>query len=133
MFEDVRGAIEKLYEFAPRPNIEGLIISKPYDLETDWPDQYWPNTDLPGVYLFANEEGKTLYIGKASCNSTVGYRLGAYWKNSPEKKALPKTEKAKGVRYVSTITIPQEYAFEVPSIEEWLISTVKTPRNKVGI
>ncbi len=132
MFDDVKTALSQMNSQFPRPGIDPLEVSEAYDLTKHWPNEYWPNSELPGVYLFADDKGKTLYIGKSSCKSNVGHRLGAYWKNSPDNKPIPKDPKAEGVRYVATITVPESHAFEVPAIEEWLINHVATPRNKVG-
>ena len=131
LFKDVQCALDKLNKDFPRPNLMLKISDFIYDLEKDWPDKYWPDTCLPGVYLFATENGETRYIGKAS--REVGYRLGTYW-NNDNGKAVPQNDKSEGVRYIATITVCKDRAFEASSIEEWLIREIKPkpPGNKIG-
>jgi hypothetical protein len=132
MFEEVRKAVDDLNQIAPRPGIPALEISEPYDLEDDWPEKRWPGTNQPGVYLFTDSKGSVLYIGKASCRNNIGYRLSAYWKHSSTGGAEPKDDKAKDVKYVLVISLPNERAFEAPAVEEWLIQNLDPPRNHQG-
>ena len=129
LFKDVQLALDELNNKFPRPNLTLKISDKIYDLEKDWPDEYWPGIGLPGVYLFADENRKTRYIGKSS--SDLGKRLGDYWKDG-NGKAVPRNDKSKGIRYIATITVSEDRAFEAPSIEEWLIREIKPSRNTVG-
>ena len=129
LFQDVQHALDKLNKEFPRPNLT-LEMTDVYDLEKDW-NKYYPGVGSPGVYFFADENGETQYIGKSS--SELGKRLGDYWKDG-NGKAVPKNDKSKGVRYIAAITVPEDRAFEAPSIEEWLIWKIKPkpPGNKVG-
>lgn len=130
MFDKVLDAVQRLNDVAPRPNMEPLSVSEAYDLESDWPSKSWYGATKPGVYIFVDSKGEVLYIGKASCGRNIGNRLSAYWRHSPERKAAPKDDIAKGVRYVLTVTVDREFAFEVPAIEEWLIGELLPARNK---
>ena len=129
LFQDVQCALDKLNDKFPRPNLM-LEMTDVYDLEKDWNESY-PGVGLPGVYFFADENRKTQYIGKSS--SELGKRLGDYWKDG-NGKAVPKNDKSKGVRYIATITVSEDRAFEASSIEEWLIREIKPkpPGNKLG-
>ena len=129
LFQDVQLALDKLNKEFPRPNLM-LKMTDVYDLEKDW-NEYYRGVGLPGVYFFADENRKTQYIGKSS--SDLGKRLGDYWKDG-NGKAVPKNDKSKGVRYIATITVPEDRAFEASSIEEWLIREIKPkpPGNKLG-
>lgn len=113
----------------PRPNLF-LEVSEPFDTNNPWSHSPWPNNGRPGVYIFADENNRVLYIGKASV--TISSRLSAYWCKGKNGETKPKDWKSENIRYVYTIGIPNDRAFEAPSIEEFLISQLKPERNTVG-
>ena len=113
----------------PRPGLK-LEGSEPFDTKNPWDYSSWPNNGLPGVYIFANEDNKVQYVGKAS--ATISARLSAYWCKGENGETKSKDWKSEGIRYVYTIGVPNERAFEAPSIEEFLISHLKPVRNTIG-
>jgi hypothetical protein len=115
----------------PRPGIEALELSKPYVLIGDWPKP-WPNSDLPGVYIFLQDE-EIMYIGKASCEHVLGARLGAYFKRASNGEATLKDKRCEGVHSVVTIGILKSHAFEASALEEFLISMLGPVVNQQGV
>lgn len=115
----------------PRPGINPITIKGEYDLQTDW-DNTYPNADSAGVYLFLNEEGNLLYVGKASCNSNLGARLGAYFKYGPDKNYEIKNKYYSEVRKILTIPLPAGHEFEAGAIEEYLINELSPKLNVIG-
>ncbi|MEE2732512.1 MAG: GIY-YIG nuclease family protein [Pseudomonadota bacterium] len=124
--ERVREALRVLSVKYPRPDLK-LEISEPFDTNMQWGSASWPNNGLPGLYIFADENDRVVYIGKGSV--TISARLNGYWRKGPNDETLSKSDISKGVRYVYTIGIPIERAFEASSIEEFLISRVNPVRN----
>jgi len=126
--DKVRSAVNRMNTEFPRPGICSLCISDPYDLETDWPDQYWPNRDAAGVYLFFDDKDHLVYIGK-----TVGrldVRISQYFNHRSDGSARPTCTKSEGVRYVRTISVREGHEFEAAAIESFLIRELSPPRNK---
>ena len=113
-----------------RRNDLKLELSKPFDTDNPWDYSSWPNNGLPGVYIFTDKNKKVLYVGKAS--ATISARLSAYWCKGDKGETKSKDWKSKNIRYVYTIGVPNDRAFEAPSIEEFLIREVKPERNTVG-
>lgn len=125
---------EALNEFNatyPRPGIEPLVLSKPYDLQQDWPTNY-PFMRHKGVYCFVDEAGTLTYVGKVSCRNDFGYRLAGYFEYGPDRRARAKHSHHAATRYIYVISLPSGHEFEAPAIEEWLISRLNPPLNKVG-
>jgi excinuclease UvrABC nuclease subunit len=110
-----------------------LEISDVYDIKKDFSKQY-PNSEFPGVYVFLDEHQQILYVGKASYNNYIGPRLGAYFKRGNEDKSagVPKVKYYEAVRYLVTIKVPENRAFEAPAIEEFLIKELNPPLNVIG-
>lgn len=140
---------EKIMEFLQRyrrPSILQIATSGLYDLYPDrelsknaseapidfrWPDDYYPNAALPGVYAMFGEELKLLYVGKASGNSSVGNRLGSYFTYS-ENKECNFCHSSWKPRFIATATIDREFRFEAPSLEEYLIRELSPRWNTQG-
>ncbi|MEC8812944.1 MAG: GIY-YIG nuclease family protein [Pseudomonadota bacterium] len=125
----VREALKELKIKYPRPDLN-LEISEPFDTNMPWSSASWPNNGLPGLYIFADENDRAVYIGKGSV--TISARLNGYWRKGPNDETLSKSDTSKDVRYVYTIGIPIERAFEASSIEDFLISRVNPARNTNG-
>ena len=119
-------ALEELNSKYPRHNLN-LTLSEPYDTNNSWDHSSWPDNGLPGIYIFADENKKVLYIGKSS--KSISNRLSAYWCKGDNGETKSKDQKSENVRYVYTIGIPCDRAFEAPSIEEFLIGEVQPERN----
>lgn len=88
----------------------------------------WPNANLPGVYAFFDADMTLLYIGKASCMTVLGKRLGQYF--YADGALRTKMEKFADTRFVCTIAVPSDRAFEAPSIEEYLIYSLNPELNQ---
>ena len=114
-----------------RPGMGPLFLSERCDLDGGWSNEYWPYSTLPGVYVVYSETNKLVYIGKTSCSSNLGARLGAHFKKGPGGTAA-RPEGWDEAKYVRTIPVPHEFAFEAPAIEEYFLGIVKTTSNKLG-
>lgn len=128
-------AINELNRTYPRPSLPPLVPSEPYDLENHWPAKY-PSSDSPGVYVFVDESQTVAYVGKASCNNTIGKRLGDYIKkDQADGKPQFKSDKwaDEKLRYIVTIGIESEHAFESGAIEEFLLYRLKPRLNRNGV
>lgn len=126
---NVRKYDEK-YRHPDRPRLE---ISDPYDLVKDWKD-YYPHCEHPGIYSIFDKEEKLLYVGKGSAKSSLGTALGKHFKGLAEGEFSLKDESKWGKkhkpRFVITVKAPK--AFEVPSLEEYLITSLRPPLNIQG-
>jgi hypothetical protein len=119
------------------PSMPHLEASEPYILDKDWPKQ-WPGTTLPGVYIFIDKANQILYVGKASCKSNLGLRLGAHFMYGPENKCERKGQYATmtdPALVTSVVTIPiydLERFFEADALEAFLIRKLDPPFNTNG-
>lgn len=75
---------------------------------------------------------KILRIGKASCDRTLGSRLGDYFEYGKNKEGVAKSNDYKGIKYLVTIGLAKRRAFEAPAIEEYLIGKFNPRLNKLG-
>jgi len=133
----VREALEELNREYPRPGVEPLELSQPYDMTVDYPDEYWPHRrewgegpgggGVAGVYFPFDEAGSLVYVGKAVCLAT---RLSTYFRIGPDKKAVATSEKSEGVRTVRVISLPPGHGFEAAAVESFMIQKLSPPRNQ---
>lgn len=107
--------------------LKGVVVSPPYDIDNDWQNQI-PNAGKAGCYCFYAEDGRLLYVGKASLGNNLGRRIMSWFKpNSPGAghyavgtwSSQPK----------SLISIGVERAHEAPSLEEYLIEQLNPSDN----
>jgi len=124
--EKLVGELEKFNIEFPRPGIGKLELSEPVDV-TDQSTS-WPHCTFPGVYILLNKNSEVLYVGKASCNTNLGYRLGAHF----YANGTPKSDWLEGVTHVRTIPVDKNHSFEAPAIEEYLIQQLNPPLNVSG-
>ncbi len=115
-------------------NLDGCTISDPYFVHEQWQSTSFPNAEKPGCYAFFDDCGTLLYIGKASCGSTIGRRAATYFKWGIDK---PEELGRTGCAYWTGIptvlhTIPVEEAHQAPSLEEYLIEHLHPPENRTG-
>ena len=75
-FSDLENAVR---EYCARYHIWLFRISEPYDLYGSWQTTSFPYAESTGCYAFFDEAGTLLYIGKASCGSTIGRRADTYF------------------------------------------------------
>lgn len=134
--------IEEYIRKYRRVDLESITINKLYDLFPEqgasdsnvahnWPEE-WPNLDSAGVYAFLSKNLEVLYIGKASMNHGLGWRLSAHCSGG-KNKPCKLTDKWKGEpRYVAIIAVPDSSKFEAPALEEFLVINCPTANNKVG-
>ncbi|MCH8171813.1 MAG: GIY-YIG nuclease family protein [Proteobacteria bacterium] len=108
-------------------------VSDPFDLVEDW-DSYYPYCDEAGIYAIFNENEELLYIGKASNNSSIGSRLGSYFKNDEKGNFSLKHPEGWGEkgkpRFIIGVSVSEP--FEAPSLEEYLIYKLQPEINQVG-
>jgi hypothetical protein len=115
-----------LYDLFPEDNEDNpLVIAK-------WPEPF-PHLKEAGVYAFLTKELEILYIGKASMNHGLGYRLGTYCGYDENRNCKLIHEWKGEPRYIYTVAMPKDSKFEAPALEEYLISRISTPNNKAGI
>ena len=135
-FESLDEALDIYHSEYRHPDLRKLHPSPRYYLVsggyTDlpksrkWPAT-WPNSDRPGVYLFFDNQSDLIYIGKAA---SLGSRLSSYFKYADDESCEVKDnwgEKEPD----SLVTVPVSKPFEAPSLEEYLISCLNPPVNKV--
>ena len=127
----------RLYEEKYRhPNLTPFLVSSKYDLfpenenmENCWP-QCYPYVDRPGVYLITNDKDNVLYIGKSSiaiCGS-----LGSYFCYDGERKCRVRSPYwSTSPKYIVSIAVPFDSAFEWAALEEFLLANVRTTDNSV--
>ena len=145
----IRGVIKSIGMYSKKyrhPGCPSFDISQKYDLFPSknidgnsgmgWPEEY-PYADRQGVYLICNKNKQVLYIGKASLTHTLGARLGHYFKYAPGRKSCCVNKDhvwSNKPRYLVTVAVPCDMAFEAPALEEYLITKYKNdlPDNTQG-
>ena len=123
---DLKKAVEEMNIRFPRSFGE-IAITDPLDISVK-PDVSWPSNKYAGVYVFLDEFGDILYIGKASFGNCIGGRLNQRF----DSNWSPKSPDSQGCKYITTIPVPDTHRFEAPAIEEYLLSKLKTKLNSVG-
>ena len=141
MLAQVIRCLDEYQENYRRPGLAALELSGLYALfpeegavdtvESRWNEPY-PNADRKGVYLIFGRTGMLLYVGKASMGASLGGRLGTYFAGKKECRLLF-TDWTERPTYVATIAVPQGMSFEAPSLEEYLIKSLKPCDNNLGI
>jgi excinuclease UvrABC nuclease subunit len=127
--QDFQKTIDELNTKFPRPGLT-LVVGQRYDVHTQFAEGF-PNCEEPGVYaLIAEDEIEVLRIGKARC---LGYRLGSYfrWADREQRRGIAKLPGYEKVRYIVTVSVPADRAFEVHSVEGFLLSTLKPSLNSI--
>jgi len=132
--DSVLAVLDELNSRYPRPGIPQLTLSKPYVLAEHYPQKYWPGQGhgrtTGGVYLFFDQEGGLLYVGKAS---NLALRLSGYFTQGEGGKAQPTSDKSEGIASVRVISLPEGHEFEAGAIEAYLIQRLNPTRNsRVG-
>ncbi len=124
-----------------RSDLPPIEVSEPLDLypalpapanftpKLTWANP-WPFDHNAGVYMLYDELLELLYIGKASMNRCLGYRLYDHFGGGGA--CIPKAEWLKPVRFVINIAVPKEMAFEAPGLEEFLIRKLQPKSNGTG-
>jgi hypothetical protein len=128
-FEEFERAVNELNTRYPRPGLT-LTIGPMFNLHTQFAEQY-PGSEQPGVYaLIAEDRTEVLRIGKAKF---LGHRLGNYfkWQDRSQGRGMAKEPVYGGVRYIVTVTLPPGRAFEVHSVEGFLLSKMKPTLNSI--
>jgi len=121
----------------PKLKLSGLYDLYPSSDDTPceyhWPED-WPFVCSPGVYFVFDAEMQVLYIGKASMNSWFGARLSTYFKVGADKECVVKNPGSwNGVpRFVAVIPMEDEFKFEAPGLEEYLIAKLDPIDNSNG-
>jgi hypothetical protein len=127
---------QRTYRHPDRPP---FLISERYILfpaasspKPAWPDT-WPHTNHPGVYLMLDDADAVLYVGKASANSCLGLRLGAYFRYDTDGQRCKFVYPDWCPSFVVNVAVPSDSPFEAPALEEFLIKELAPPRNKAGV
>ena len=84
------------------------------------------------MYCFVDEENTLTYVGKVSNSNDFGYRMAGCFGYGINREAMAKSTHHDATRYIYVIALPPGHEFEAPAIEEWLISRLNPPLNKVG-
>lgn len=119
-------AVDEFNNNYPRPQLN-LVLNPLAPVNTM---EMWQNADKKGVYFLFDSDSRLQYIGKASFNSSIGYRIGTRF-SSKDCRCLD--DRFSSVSMLATIALPDERAFEAAAIEEYLISRLQPPLNSVGI
>ena len=98
-----------------------------------WKDQHWPNAEDAGVYFIFGKNCITVepgvYIGKASFDSAIGYRVWTWLAKDKEEGNYTmndKDGKMYKLEYITTIsTTTLKAPFLAPSLEEYLRTNLK--------
>lgn len=110
-----------------------LINNKGLPVKYSWPDDTWPGVDKPGVYIFLDENGKILYVGKAT---DLGTRLGEYFKhvNYPHNTRCHITYDNWSSKpfYIIIASVSPERPYEISSLEDYLIRILQPTDNSTG-
>ncbi|MDG2004839.1 MAG: hypothetical protein P8J20_16065 [Novosphingobium sp.] len=119
--------------YCSRYHILQFEVSEAYDLHSQWQTDYFPHTEEKGCYAFFDEGMDLLYVGKASCNSSIGARAGTYLQWDKSDNCLKQTGSDHwDSRPFYLFTIPVHDAHQAPSLEEYLIETLDPPENRAG-
>ncbi|MDB5328983.1 MAG: hypothetical protein JWP03_134 [Phycisphaerales bacterium] len=120
-WQSVKAQVEdfRRYLYADFPPLE---IREGYDFAWHWGDDYKTSRKdkrygQPGVYLFFDEAGELLYVGKGIY--TFDKRI---W-----------THQIQGARYIDLIPFDQKHAPFLLALEHFLICRLKPKANKQGI
>lgn len=125
--DQLKATLDELNKSYPRHNLTTLAFCEPIDIKDV--TQSWPNANHAGVYALFDENMGLLYIGKASCNTTLGYRLGKHFDRFGKPRHVAEFE---AVRYAATVPFPDDRSFEAPSVEEFLIARLNPPLCKIA-
>ena len=141
--------LDAIKEFEMKYRGQGLVtfdVSALYDLFPDDDGQHanlighkwskterWPHTDRAGVYAVLDSSLHLLYIGESSW---LGNRLSAYFKYAEDSgcRVVHPNWSARP-RYVLTVAIASDTAFERFSLEQYLIrrlAPIDNTRGKVS-
>jgi len=99
-----------------------------------WPDP-WPYADKPGVYCIFGLDMELLYVGKASMNNNVGYRLGSYFKyteDGTKRCHIIHSGWSSKPGFVAIIPVDNDTSFEAAALEEYLIKKLRPTENIRG-
>jgi excinuclease UvrABC nuclease subunit len=125
---EFQSALDELNTRFPRPGLM-LKTSQKFDIHTEFNRQF-PGSDSPGVYaLIANDGLEVLRVGMAQ---VLGNRLGQNyfgWDDWEQGRGKAKNPSYEGVRYIVTIQLPQDRAWEAGSIEAFLLGKLRPPLN----
>ena len=109
----------------------------PKEVIARWPDDDWPNAEMPGVYILLDSKLTVRYIGRTSMWSSLKTRLSAYFRYADpvSKRCKIPPEHGWDVKpeFVATIGVPFKTGFEASAIEEYLIARLQPPDNTIGI
>ena len=127
--QDLQDELDELNTRFPRPDLT-LKMGSIYNLRTQYKETF-PASEQPGVYgLIAEDAVEVLRIGKAKC---LGKRLGNYFKYEDRQLGRGRAKQTvyDGVHYIVTIPLPLGRAFEVHSIEAFLLSKMRPRLNSI--
>jgi excinuclease UvrABC nuclease subunit len=100
--------------------------SEMYDLKLDWTTKNYPNATDYGCYVFYSELNELLYVGKASL-ADLGSRLSCHFRRDTTQ-AVPVDRWEPPARFLQNIPVHESH--EAPSLEEYLINTLRPRYNK---
>jgi hypothetical protein len=123
---------EGLPEFGEINRYALYPVEQNNEKEYGWPEKFY-DCDSPGIYAFLDENDKVLYIGKASMNNLLGYRLGSYFCYGESDRCKPNHQWIRNPFYIITMAVHDDMKFEAAALEEYLISRLRTLENKVGV
>ena len=101
------------------PDLKPFIVHGLHTLESWWKTNFAARA---GCYAIYGQDGRILYIGKASLNASIGSRLAAHLRHVRPTWETPK--------FVHLIEVAEP--FEAPSLEEYLLRELSTRHNTQG-
>lgn len=128
---DTTGTGKAIETYCSKYNIEPRFELSPiYALTTDnWKNSIPFHLDQ-GCYFFYAEDGALLYIGKASFKNDLAGRVITYFRTRPMFE-LRHDGWIKAPAFLQTVKV--NFAYEAPSLEEYLIQELQPAQNKLGI
>lgn len=125
------GAEKAIESYCSKYNIEPRFQLSPIYALTS---ENWKNS-IPfhldqGCYFFYAEGGALLYIGKASFKNDLAGRVVTYFRTRPTF-ALRHDSWIKPPAFLRTVKV--NFAYEAPSLEEYLIQELQPAQNRLGI
>jgi hypothetical protein len=122
--------VSRIYDLRRDESMPAGISNE--DIEAAWPQNY-PNAEHSGVYFIYDRELNLLYVGKSSGpGSSIGQRLGSYFKYALDNSCEIKHEWTATPRFISSIGMTGDFGFEADSLESYFLQRFELPDNVAG-
>ena len=127
-------AINELNRWVALPGRPPFCADLMYEFtnQPDWSNPYLVEPALPGCYIFQGADEMILYVGSVSCNNELGRRFANRYisrESRPDGDWKRQRNELVGACAIYAVTVPREYAFITPAIEQFLITALDPVRN----